>query len=120
MKKLKTIDFRFFIGCSCYIMDFSGQPVISTIEGIDYHLNMIISERVNYEPDVIKPILRRFDSLSRHEVEGLNKLWPKENISRTVNGSIQIDAEITDYLTSLSVDVFGWIDQGLAIDAARQ
>lgn len=113
---LKAIDFRFFIGCPCYITD-TDSPVPSTIEGIDGQLNMIISERVNYDPILIKPVLRRFNSLSRHEVEQLNKLWPNESIKRTTEGSIQLDAEIINYLTSLHVDVFGWIDKGLAIDA---
>jgi len=117
MKELKAIDFRFFIGCSCLIMD-SEHPIPSTIEGIDEHLNMIISERVNFPPNEIKLILRRFESLSRHEVQELNKLWPNESIKRTTFGSIQLDAEITNYLTSLYVDVFGWIDQGIAIDAS--
>jgi len=67
-----------------------------------------------------KLILRRFESLSRHEVEGLNKLWPIERISRTTFDSIVLDAGIIDYLTGLNVDVFGWIDKGLAIDAAHQ
>jgi hypothetical protein len=113
--KLNAIDFRFFIGCPCYITD-SNPFVFSTIEGIDSSTNTIISERVNYSPDLIKPILRKFDSLSRHEIEELNKLWPKEKINRTTFGSIQLDAEIIDYLTSLHVDVFGWIELGLAID----
>lgn len=115
MKK-RAIDLRFFIGCSCAIMD-GDEPTPSYIEGIDVHLNKVISERVNWEPEMIKPILRRFDSLSRHEVEELNKLWPKEHINRTTFDSIVLDAEIIGYLTSLYVDVFGWIDQGLAIDA---
>lgn len=116
MKTLNAIDFRFYIGCPCYIMD-TDRPVPSTIEGIDGSLNMVITERVNYPPALIKPVLRRFETLSRHEIEGLNKLWPKEHISRTTLESIQLDANIVSYLTSLNVDVFGWIEQGLAIDA---
>jgi len=115
--KLKAIDFRLFIGCPCYIFD-TDQPVPSTIEGIDGVLDMVLSERVSYPPGIIKLVLRKFESISRHEVEGLNKLWPNENIKRTAFESIQLDAKIIDYLTSLNVDVFGWIDQGLAIDAA--
>jgi len=118
MKKLNAIDFRFFIGCPCYITD-SNPFVLSTIEGIDNSLNMVISERVNYSPDLIKPILRKLDSLSRHEVEELNKLWPNEKINRTTFDSIKLDAEITNYLTSLNVDVFGWIELGLADDPAH-
>lgn len=114
--ELKALDFRFFIGCPCYIFD-TDQPVPSTIEGIDGALDMVISERVNYPPGIIKPVLRKFENLSRHEVEGLNKLWPKESIKRTTFDSIKLDADIINYLTSLHVDVFGWIEQGLAIDA---
>ena len=114
---LKARDFRFFIGCTCYIMD-SNIPTLSTIEGIDVCLNTIISERVGYSPDLIKPILRRFDSLSRYEVEELNKLWPNQNIKRTTEQSINLDADIINYLTSLNIDVFNWIEKGLAIDAA--
>ncbi len=117
MKELKAIDFRFFIGCSCYIMD-TDIPVPSTIEGIDYHLDTVISERVNYSPNLIKPILRRFETLSRHEIEQLNNLWPKERVNRSTNDNIIMDAKIINYLSSLYIDVFGWIDQGFAIDAA--
>lgn len=114
--KLKAIDFRFYIGCPCVIFD-TDEGVPSTIEGIDAMLNMVISERVNYPPDIIKPVLRRFETLSRHEVEELNKLWPKEHIQRTTLDSIELDANIINYLTGLNVDVFGWVEQGLAIDA---
>ena len=120
-EKLKTIDFRFFIGCSCYIGNIND---VSTIEGINIPLNSVIVKGKNgteyYNPSLIKPVLRRFESLSRHEVYGLNELWPNESIARTTFGSIQLDANIIDYLTSLNVDVFGWIDQELAIDAASQ
>ena len=117
MKPLKAIDFRFFIGCPCYLMD-TDKPIPSIIEGVDVQLDMVITELSLYHPSLIKPLLRRFESLSRHEVEQLNKLWPNESIKRTTFGSIQLDAEIINYLTSLYVDVFNWIDQGLAIDAA--
>ena len=117
MKELKAIEFRFFIGCPCYITD-TDRPVLSSIEGIDCVLDMVISERTNYLPSLIKPILRRFESLSRDEIEQLNKLWPKEKISRTLSDSILMDAKIIDFLTLLHIDVFSWINQGFAIDAA--
>ena len=114
-KKLKAMDFRLFVGCPCVI---TGNAYRSTIDVIDAALNrVVVSGGVDYEPFLIKPILRRFESLSRFEVEQLNKLWPHESIKRTAFGSIQLDAEIINYLTLLHVDVFGWIDQGLAVDA---
>jgi small nuclear ribonucleoprotein (snRNP)-like protein len=113
---LKAVDFRFFIGCPCHITS-TDQPILATIEGIDGTMNMVISNRMNRVPQIIKPILRKFENLSRHEVEGLNKLWPVENIKRTTFDSIKLDADIINYLSSLHVDVFGWIEKGLAIDA---
>lgn len=112
---LSAIDFRLFIGCFCYIKD---SPGFSVIEGIDINSNMVIINKTNHDPSLVKPILRRFDSLSRQEIEELNKLWPTENIKRTLFGSIQLDAKIINFLTLLHIDVYGWIDQELAIDAA--
>lgn len=123
-KALKANDFRFFIGCPCQILGID-KPIISTIKHIDVLKNKIICignemhllSVVEFDPENVKPILRKFDMLSRHEIEELNKLWPKENIKRTIYDSIVLDANIINYLTSLNVDVFGWIEKGLAIDA---
>lgn len=129
MKKLTSLDFRLFIGCTCRIFDPSGykpiandpdniEPIIGTIDGINIAYDRVLWNHKEYDPDVVKLILRKFDSLSRVEVEELNKLWPKEKINRDTFSSIVLDAEIINYLTLLRVDVFNWIDQGLAIDAA--
>lgn len=118
---LKASDFRFFLGCSCYVgssfkVGESSIAVVSVIEGIA--ADSVIANGAKRSPANIKPILRRFETLSRHELEELNKLWPHENIKRTTFGSIQLDADIINYLTNLHVDVFGWIDLDLAVDAA--
>lgn len=123
--ELSIKDFRYFIGCDCAIyelndeneIDLSVEPVSSTIEGIDIHLNSVISERVNYQVKQIKPILRKLTSLEREEVTHLNKLWNGKNDNTEDN--ILIDAIVTDYLTSISIDVFNWIEKDLAIDAAQ-
>lgn len=115
---LSAIDFRLFIGCHCHIKD---SPCFSIIKGIDVNMDLVIIDEKGIafqSPSLVKPILRRFESLSRHEVEQLNKLWPNENIKRTTFDSIQLDAKIINYLTLLHIDVNGWIDQELAIDAA--
>jgi len=118
MEKLNTRDFRFFIGSQCLIKGTKCE-YISIIEGIDLPVNKVITSHGYQEPSKVKPILRKFENLSRHEVEGLNKLWPIERISRTTFDSIKLDAGIIDYLTSLNVDVFGWIERDLATDAAN-
>lgn len=117
MKEIKAIDFRFFIGCPCYLL-YPNKKVLTTIVGFDAGLNTVETQiALGVLPSLIKPILRRFENLSRHELEQLNKLWPKENIKRTTFDSIKLDADIINFLTLLNVDVFGWIDQGFAIDA---
>ena len=127
-KTLKASDFRLFIGCPCYIGSvFGNEPIVLSIDGvdashkiggIDIENNKVIIKNLTFDPREIKLGLRRFENLSRHEVEGLNKLWPSESITRTTFDSIKLDAEIINYLTALNVDVFGWIDQNLAIDVA--
>lgn len=128
MKKLTAIDYRLFIGCSCRILDPSGyrplvnypdniEAIIASIDGINVRDNKILWNYKEYDPSIVKPILRRFNSLTRSEIEELNKLWPKENIKRTTQDSIVLDAEIINYLTSKTIDVFGWIDLDLAFDA---
>jgi hypothetical protein len=119
--KLNILDLRYFIGCPCSITGVVEFPngYTGTIEGIDNACNLVLTDYGFIESERVKPILRRFENLSRHEVEGLNKLWPLESIKRTTFDSIVLDARIIDYLTGLNVDVFGWIDQGLAIDAAN-
>jgi len=126
MKKILTLnDLRFYIGSPCSVT-VKGDEVMATFAGMNLSWATVVvvtpgfQDHIEYKPESFKLILRRFESLSRHEVEGLNKLWPIERISRTTFDSIKLDAGIIEYLTGLNVDVFGWIDQGLAIDAAHQ
>lgn len=117
---LKAADLKFYIGCPCYILG-SDKPVLSVIKGVDVVSDTVTAGVNRHEflvgTSVVKPILRKPENLSRHEIEQLNKLWPKESIKRTFNDSIMLDAHIISYLTSINVDVFGWIEQGLAVDA---
>lgn len=103
------------MGAPCLIYEDGAEPVSSYIEGIDFVQGAVISERVNYHPSNIKPILRQFSSLSREEVEHLEKLWTRQE---TTEDSILSSANVVEYLTSIHVDVFKWIEKGLAVDAA--
>ena len=123
-KQIKAIDFKFFIGCPCAIyeidnigeINYSIDPSPSFIEGVDHYGNLVISERATYEPIQIKPILRKLESLNREEVEHLNKLWSK---SETTEENVLSSADIINFLTSIHIDIFQWIDKGFAIEAGN-
>lgn len=66
-RKITAHDLQFYGGLKCLIYD-GGEPVSDTIEGIDLHLNKVISERANYDPIQIKPILKQLENITLEEV----------------------------------------------------
>lgn len=66
MKKITAKDLAPYVGLPCAIYD-GGEPVSHYIEGVDIHLNKVIAERVNYEPEQVKPILRRLEDITVEE-----------------------------------------------------
>jgi len=69
--KITAQDLILFIGLPCAIYDLLPNGEINKdivasayIEGVDVHLNKVISERVSYEPVQIKPILKRLEDLT--------------------------------------------------------
>lgn len=62
-KKIKALDLAPFVGLQCAIYS-GGEPVSHYIEGVDIHLNKVIAERVNYNPEEVKPILKDLKCLS--------------------------------------------------------
>lgn len=65
-KKVTAKDLVMYVGLPCAIYD-GGDPVSNYIEGVDIYLNKVICERVNYEPEQIKPILRKLEDIKINE-----------------------------------------------------
>lgn len=64
-----------YIGSPCAIYD-TSEPVSAFIEGYDSCQDKIISERVNYDPKIIKPILRDISNITNSEaLEVANLVW---------------------------------------------
>lgn len=75
MKKLEENPIHLYIGQLCAICD-TDQPVQDKIEGCDFERDLIISERVNYDPSIIKPILRDISDMTKEEaLEAANIVW---------------------------------------------
>lgn len=63
-------DFIFYVGCDCLIFDNFENPKLgspSYIEGVDIIANKVICERANFDPSLIKPILRPISDMKIEE-----------------------------------------------------
>lgn len=85
MKKLEVNPVYFYMGQPCAICD-TDNPVSDFIEGCDFVQDKIISERVNWNPEIIKPILRDISDMTIEEaVEAVNIAWWPINKQRIDN-----------------------------------
>lgn len=71
-------EFALYIGCPCMIFDNQNDPKCGTpaiIEGCDFVQNKIICERANFDPSVVKPILRPITDMKKEEaIEVLKRI----------------------------------------------
>lgn len=75
MKKLEKNPIHLYAGQPCAICD-TDQPVPDTIEGCDFVQDKIIAERTDWDPSVIKPILRDISDMTREEaLEVADMVW---------------------------------------------
>lgn len=75
MKSLEKNPIHLYIGSPCAVCD-TNDPVSDHIEGCDFVNDEIISERVNYKPEIIKPILRDISNMTSEEaLEVANLVW---------------------------------------------
>lgn len=75
MEKLENNPIHLYVGQLCAICD-TDQPVQDIIEGCDFVQDLIISERTNYDPSIIKPILRDISDITKKEaLEVANIVW---------------------------------------------
>lgn len=105
--KITAKDLSLFVGLPCLIFD-GGKPVSHYIEGVDIDQNKVIAERTNYNPEQIKPILRRLEDITVEETvhiscnileydmanESIHKTW-NENDKKEINefGMIQFNKQ---------------------------
>jgi hypothetical protein len=66
MKKLKHNPIHLYTGVPCIICD-TDEPVSDKIEGCDYVQDKIIAERTDWDPDIIKPVLRHISDITPEE-----------------------------------------------------
>lgn len=75
MKKLDKNPIHLYIGSPCVICD-TDEPVSDKIEGCDYEQDVIICERTNWDPDLIKPILKPISNITVEEaLHVVNLAW---------------------------------------------
>lgn len=87
-------------------------------------------ETIDMPVDEVKPILRKWSSLTEKEYQRIYELGKAARSNSTSfpkaitmsRGEIQIGyaigyPPIWQYLLSIVIDLFGWIDAGLAVDA---
>ncbi len=65
--KIKCKIFSQYLGESILIFEPNIDPVSHWLEGIDFDLKQVIAERVNYNPDWIKLILRPLTDITNEE-----------------------------------------------------
>jgi len=116
--KLSIIDFK------------SKEPYPMEMEGFDTHLNKIIAERMNWEYNEVKPVLRNLSDLTKEIGHNGKKVTPyeyistskkdsQENMRRIGNGNVDMLAWWKiERLLQLHFDVFGLIKAGCAIEQA--
>lgn len=75
MKKLTQNPIHLYAGVPCAICD-SDEPVPDHIEGCDWYQDKILAERVSWEPEIIKPILRDISDITKEEaLHIINMAW---------------------------------------------
>lgn len=75
VKKLQENPIYLYMGQPCAICD-TDEPVSDKIEGCDWCQDVIIAERTDWDPSLIKPILRNISDMTNEEaLEVANLVW---------------------------------------------
>jgi hypothetical protein len=105
-EKISVQDLALYLGCKAF-HQVLGEKTISIA-----WLNDIIhycGEDVDFELELIKPILRPLSDITEEEIKQMEYFAP--------DGSLGYSAQGYKFLISKHFDVFGWIEKGLAIDS---
>lgn len=111
-KKVTAKDLSLFVGLPCAIYG-GGDPVSHYIEGVDIDTNKVIAERVNYNPEQIKPIFRKLEDITIEEsvhiscdimgydssTDDMHRQWNQnDKMDITEFGMIQFDTKDSIFL----------------------
>ncbi len=112
-------EFALYIGFPCLIFDSTDKAVgtPATIEGVDIVANKVICERANFDPSVVKPILRLIRDMKKSEaIEVLKRIihpevtYPETDYSFDVySNSILITIENDWFNEALRIGYMGSI-----------
>lgn len=116
MKQIKDY-LHLYLGCDCVI---KGEEEVKKITGISYDDTQRIwwayfenEENCYAMIDDVAPILRHIGDITNEEKENI------EGSDWTPNGSWEYTPETFKYLLSIGVDLFGLIDEGVAVNATE-
>ena len=120
-KTLSIQDFALYLGAPCEIVAAGLMASeIGVIEAVSAQRGSVRSQGLYFPPEQVKPILRPLSSLTESEKD---ELW-HVNFSRGVREMDSLyngigTPEIWRWLLAHHFDLFGWIEQNLAIDATK-
>lgn len=132
MKQLTANDLAFFLGAKCQITDGFDREFFRVIQYVTPSNNLVfVNEVESWFAYMVKPILRHISSLTEGEAQILWRLvYESETFysETTYPSALSWWNEGKDKWMSLTfiwrrllkwhIDIFGWIDAGLALDAA--
>lgn len=106
-----------YLGCG--VMTPQGIGRLYTVEDCPV-CGVIFDERVenyfvDFDVDDVRPILRPLSDITDPERDAVQEMVDAVGIIHDAATA----AQMTMYLTSACIDVFGWIDAGLAIDKTK-
>lgn len=107
-EKITAQKLALYPNCQCVIVEQSvttGEEIKTpaTIEGFDFVLNKVISERRNWNPEQIKPILRPLSGLTGDEAKELYVLISEH---KTFMGRIELKSLKDDFGELLKIFVY--------------
>ena len=108
-------DYALFLGCDCYVLPSDTvkewlPEKLKELPTLQYNRKLTLSNLEDTFDNKYFPVLRRIQDIT-----------PQERVSAIKCNMSSADdwiakANRTKYLIEIGVDVFGWIDKGLALD----
>jgi hypothetical protein len=106
------------------VVDETNEPM--DVEGVDLHMNQIIAERIGWNLDEVKPVLRNRSHVEEFNVELFKKFGGGFKSTTHFNQHFMISIKfksykelpygVIDWLLEHHFDIYGLIEAGLAID----